>query len=60
MIDLGALDVWAQWLVVGVGVWVVAGTVGALVIGRVVRARERQVPREQVEAVEEEDPAPVV
>lgn len=57
MIDLGALDVWVQWVVVGLTAWIVLGGIVVLLIGRVVHARERQVPREHVDTSDEEDPA---
>ncbi|MEJ8281029.1 hypothetical protein [Pseudonocardia spirodelae] len=34
----------AVWVLAGIGVWVVAAVLLALLVGRIIRMRERQVP----------------
>jgi hypothetical protein len=41
---------WITWVVVGLAVWVVVALLVGVLVGRVVRVRDRQVPRGPVPA----------
>ncbi len=48
---------WITWVVIGLTVWVVVALFVGVVIGRVIRGRDRQVPRSASEHVPTPRPA---